>query len=117
MWYKIYITKRDGMLGNLKEDDIVEVGMEPGENDSIASREVMIHRAIYKETGYKAIVHAHPIKAIVLSFKESKIVPQDSEGQYVIKSVPVVKVRDKIGSDEVARMLPSIYKMACIPVK
>lgn len=107
---KIYINSRDCMLGHLKEGDIIEVSMQIGEADNRASRELNTHRAIYKETGFNAIVEAHPSSAIALSLRESKIIPQDAKGQAFLKSVPVVKTREKIGSDEVARMLPPIYK-------
>ena len=106
---KIFINSRNCMLGYLEKEDIVEVGMDPGENDSIASIEVGAHRAIYKDTSFTAIVQAHPSNAIVLSAKESKIIPQDAKGQLFIKSAPIVKARDKVASEEVARMLPSIY--------
>jgi len=107
---RIFINSRDCMLAHLKTEDIVEVGIEPSESDSKASRELQVHRAIYKETAYTAIVEAHPPKAIILSVNESKIIPQDAKGALFIKSVPVVKVRDKIGSDEVSRLLPPIYR-------
>ncbi|MFC1559843.1 class II aldolase/adducin family protein [Candidatus Margulisiibacteriota bacterium] len=107
---KIYINNRDAMLGHLKEEDVVEAGMEAGEADSKASRELNAHRAIYKDTDHKVVVQAHPPSAIVLSLSESKIIPPDAKGVFFIKSVPIVKTRDKIGSSEAARMLPPIYK-------
>ena len=106
----IFITKRDVMLAHIKEDDILELPVEgTGEKDEEASRELKVHRAIYKNTGALAIVHAHPAHAVALSIIESKIIPQDSEGSFFLRSVPVVKVRDAIGSDEVAKFLPPIF--------
>ncbi len=105
----IFITKRDVMLGHLKEDDIIKVSLMVEEGDKRASRDVNIHRAIYKNTNASAIIHAHPPYAIALSITEGKIIPQDSEGQFLIKSVPVVKVREPIGSEEVAKLLPPIF--------
>lgn len=104
---KIFITHRDAMLGALQEKDIVEVGLEPGEQDSSASREVNAHRAVYKQSETKAIVHAHPANAIALSITDNKIVPQDAEGLFVFKAAPIVRVHGSIGSEETVRMLPS----------
>ncbi|OGC21985.1 hypothetical protein A2291_07405 [candidate division WOR-1 bacterium RIFOXYB2_FULL_42_35] len=104
---KIFITRRDTMLGDLKEGDIIEVGLEPGENDEQASREIATHRAIYQKNPTKAIVHAHPANAIAISITDNKIVPQDAEGLYVFKAASIVRVHGGIGSSEAARMLPS----------
>ncbi|MCX5726210.1 MAG: aldolase [Candidatus Saganbacteria bacterium] len=105
----IFITKRGAMLPDLKDEDIVEVGLAAGDKDPLASIELPVHRAIYLNTGVGAIVHAHPQNAVVLSLSEGKIIPIDSEGQSAIKAVPVVKVRQAIGSEEVARLLPPIF--------
>ncbi len=106
----IFITKRDVMLAHLKEDEIIEVPLEgSGERDVGASRELVVHRAIYRNTGAMAIVHAHPVYATALSLSESKIIPQDAEGSFFLRSIPVVRVREAIGSEEVAKMLPPIF--------
>ena len=104
---KILITRRDAMLGDLKEGDVVEVGMEPGENDSLASRELSAHRAVYRQINTQAIVHAHPANAIAVSITDNKIVPQDAEGNFLFRSAAIVRVRDGVGSEETARLLPS----------
>lgn len=105
---KIYITRRDSMLGDLQEGDIIEVGLKPGDNDEQASRELVTHRAVYEKTGAKAIVHAHPTNAIAISITDNKIVPQDAEGLFVFKAASIVRVHGGgIGSSETARMLPS----------
>ncbi len=104
---KIFITRRDAMLGDLKEGDIVEVGMEPGEPESQASREILTHRSIYKQNKALAIIHAHPANAIAISITDNKIVPQDSEGLYLYRSASIIRVRDAVGSEEAARLLPS----------
>jgi len=109
---KIYITKRDAMLGHLREEDIVEVSLgEEGESDKVASRELPVHRAIYKETGFNAIIHAHPPHGVALSMSaENRITPMDCEGQLLLRGIPVVRAKEKIGSEEVAKLLPPIYK-------
>lgn len=104
---KIFITHRDAMLGDLKEGDIIEVGMEAGDKDELASRELPTHRAVYQKGQAKAIVHAHPANAIAISITDNKVVPQDAEGMFLYKAAPIVRVRDGIGSQETVRLLPS----------
>ena len=107
---KIYITRRDAMLGRLTEKDIVEVSLDKeGFSDEQASRELFTHREIYKNSSVKAIVHAHPPYATALSITENKIVPQDSEALYVLKSVPIVRVREAIASKEAVKHLIPIF--------
>jgi len=106
---KIFITRTGSLLSMLKEGDVIEVGMEKGDADKEASIELPVHRAVYKGSKAQAIVHAHPAYAIALSLNEEKIIPQDAEGKYFVKSIPVVKVREAIGSDEVARFLPPVF--------
>jgi len=107
---KIFITRRDVMLSEIKEGDIIEVGMSPDERDALASRELPTHRAVYRETRAAAIVHAHPPNAIAISITDNKIIPQDAEGLYLFKSAAIVRVRQAIGSDEAARLLPSFLQ-------
>lgn len=105
----ILITRKGSMLSILKDEDIVTVGIEPSEADKDASIELVVHRAIYKGSKAQAIVHAHPAYAIALSNTEEKIIPQDAEGKFYLKSIPVVKARDTIGSEEIARFLPPVF--------
>ena len=107
---KIYITRRDAMLSDLFESDVVEVGIMPGEGDEKASIELATHRAIYKDTKALAIVHAHPPFAIAVSITDNKIIPQDAEGMSLFKSAAIVRARQAIGSEEVARLLPSFLQ-------
>ena len=58
---RLVITRRGSMLGRLTERDLIETGLE--KNDShitLASTEIRVHRAIYKNTAALAVVHAHP---------------------------------------------------------
>jgi L-fuculose-phosphate aldolase len=107
---KILITRRDAMLGDLSEGDVLEVGIEEkNENEAKVSRELVVHRAIYRQTSIRAIIHAHPASAIAVSITDNKIMPQDAEGTYSYKAAPIVRVRDAIGSEEAARILPSFF--------
>lgn len=105
----ILITRAGVLLSQLKEGDIISVGLEPGDADKQASVELPVHRAVYKGSNVQAIIHAHPAYAIALSISEEKIMPLDAEGKYYLKSIPVVKVREAVGSAEVARFLPPIF--------
>jgi len=107
---RIFITRRDAMLGDLKEGDMIEVGAEPGGDDGPASREIVTHRAIYRATKAEAIVHAHGANAIAVSITDNKIIPQDAEGLYLFKSAAIVRVHQAIGSDEAARLLPTFLQ-------
>ncbi len=115
---KIYITKQGAMLAHLAEDDIVEVPLDgEGASDALAARELPVHRAIYKETNFNAVIHAYPPYGVALSIgTENKIMPQDMRGQIVLKSIPVVRAkaimpgREKIGADELIKFLPPVFK-------
>ncbi|MEW5866893.1 MAG: aldolase [Bacillota bacterium] len=102
---RILITRRGSMLGHLRDDDIIETGLE--RNDSgitLASTEIGVHRAIYQKTSALAIVHAHPVHAVVCSLEMDEIVPIDSEGSYLLHRVPVIAAEHTVGSTEVARL-------------
>ena len=106
---RILITKRNAMLGHLKEEDIVEVPLEGGGKEDAAAKELQVHRAIYRETNFNAVVHAYPTYGITLSIStENKIIPADIKGQTVLRSIPVV--RAKAASEELIKFLPPVFK-------
>lgn len=108
---RILITRRGSMIHNLKDEDIIETGLY--EDDSgivLASTELKVHRQIYKETTAMAIIHAHPINAVVLSLEENEIIPLDSEGSYLLHKVPVVTTEHTVGSKEVMKQVPKKLK-------
>ena len=107
---KIFITRRDSILADLREENIIEVGLDKGESDAQASRELVNHRAIYRETKAEAVIHAHPPNAIAISITDNKIIPQDAEGLYLYRAAAIVRVHQSIGSEEVARLLPSFLQ-------
>jgi L-fuculose-phosphate aldolase len=55
-----------------------------------ASREALVHRAIYLETPRRAVLHTHPPYAVTLSFSRGKIIPADPEGLLLCPEIPVV---------------------------
>lgn len=103
---RILITRRGSMLGHLKDDDIIETGLE--RNDSgivLASTEIVVHRAIYLRTSALAVVHAHPVHAVACSLEADEIVPLDSEGSYMLHKVPVLAAEHTVGSSQVAEIV------------
>ena len=95
------------MLGFLKEDDIIKLPVyKETEEDKIASSELIVHRAIYKNSDFNAIIHAHPLYATTLTFfLDKEFTPIDNEGKLFIGSVPIVNVENASGSSELADSL------------
>ncbi len=108
----IYITKTGAMLGYLTEKDIVEVpviGTSP--EDKVASSELIVHREIYKKTEHKAIIHAHPVHAVSLTFfLKDTFIPIDNEGKLFVKEVPIIEAEHASGSKELAEKLSDTFK-------
>jgi L-fuculose-phosphate aldolase len=108
---RIQITRRGSMLGRLTERDIIDIGLDDNDaNVTLASTEIVVHRAIYQSTAALAIVHTHPPYAIAQSLVKDEIVPIDSEGSYLLHKVPVVSAELTAGSDEVAELVPHWLK-------
>lgn len=108
----IFITKTGAMLGYLTEEDIVKVPVyEKSDMDRLASSELIVHRAIYQNTDYNAIIHAHPVNAVALSFSlDREFTPIDNEGRLFLGSVPIIEVNNPSGSPELAKTLSSFFK-------
>ncbi|MCE5203350.1 MAG: class II aldolase/adducin family protein [Coriobacteriales bacterium] len=102
---RIMITRRGSMLGRLRADDLIETGIDVGQDDDLCSRELVVHRSIYAATGARAIAHAHPVHTIARSLVSDWIVPEDSEGRFVLGNVPVVSAAETIASPEAGRLL------------
>jgi L-fuculose-phosphate aldolase len=71
-----------------------------GDAPSDASSEYRVHREIYRQTSYEAVIHAHPPCTISASFAMDEIIPKDSEGMMFCKKIPVVQGAP--GSQEIA---------------
>ncbi len=88
---RIIITRRTSRLGCLGEHDLIETGINKNDrNTPLASIELAVHRAIYRETPALAVVHAHPPHAVALSLTETEIVPMCTEGLSMLGLVPVL---------------------------
>jgi L-fuculose-phosphate aldolase len=108
---RILITRRGSMLARLEARDVIEIGLDENDaNVTLASTEIVVHRAIYQATSALAIVHTHPPYAIAQSLVKDEIVPIDSEGSYLLHKVPVVAAQLTAGSKEVAELLPRWLK-------
>lgn len=106
---KIYITRSGAQLGRLSWNDIVETSLHYEDAGARqASVELIVHRAIYKATSARAIIHSHPPHAIAKSFGTDEICPIDAEGQYHLGKVPVLSVENAISSSEVAEKIPQL---------
>jgi len=105
----IIITRRGGMLNCLSENDLIETGVSKNSRTTpLASTDLNIHRAIYRETQALAVVHAHPPHAVALSMTDKEIIPS-VEDFSLIGTVPVVGWSDELEkeclADIVARAL------------
>jgi len=87
---RVIITRRGSRLGCLQESDLIDTGLYKNDRATpLASTELAVHRAIYHKTQARAVIHAHPPHAIVLSLTETEIIPPDIEGLGIESRVPV----------------------------
>ena len=87
------ISMHGSMLDEL-EEKIVEVPLTPpGPLDHIASSELPMHRAIYRQTEAMAIFHGHGRFSIIesLTTEASHITPCDSESAYYLPVIPIIE--------------------------
>ena len=106
---QIMITRRGCMLNCLSENDLIETGVVKNTRTTpLASTDLAIHRAIYRETQALAVVQAHPPHAVALSLTEKEIMPA-GEDFSLIGEAPVVGWSDELEkeclADIVAREL------------
>ncbi len=73
-----------------------------------ASSEYRVHEAIYRETGHRAIVHAHPSYAVAASLLMDRIIPIDSEGRMLCPEIVVVEGAP--GTPELAENCAEVLK-------
>ena len=113
----ICITRSGARLGRLGWNDLVETSLHY-EDAAVrrASVELVVHRAIYRQTSARAVIHAHPPHAVALSFIEDTLRPIDAEGRHYMPEVPVLSVQKAISSEEVAEKLPPILRSTPIVV-
>ncbi len=100
---QLVITHRGSLLGSIQEADLVETGISKNNRATpLASKELEVHRCIYRNTPALAVVHAHPPYAVALSFTEEEIVPPDLEGKVLLSRVPVLSKEPTAKPEELA---------------
>lgn len=107
----LVITRSGAMLHRLEYQDLIETLIDGDDSQTaLASREIPVHRAIYRHTGAQAIAHAHPPHLIALSMQAKTINPIDAEGKYFFaQGAPVIGVTNSIASDEVAEKIVPMF--------
>jgi L-fuculose-phosphate aldolase len=99
----LVITHRGSPLGSIQEGDLIETGVSKNNRATpLASKELEVHRCIYKNTSALAVVHAHPPYAVALSFLEKEIVPPDLEGHAFLSKVPILSADEAVTVEELA---------------
>ncbi len=106
----IFITRRGRITGNLKRADVLRLNLLKDFLDPRASSELIAHRSIYLNTEARAVVHAHPTYAVILSYRNGLIEPIDSEGREILGRVKVLSLRKPSASKELAQALSSELK-------
>lgn len=105
---KIYITRRGSMKGFLKSSDIICLSFNKSPKDCLASTEVNVHKAIFRNTPARAIVHCHPPIATALSLIRKEIIPLDVEGRIALPKIPILKCLKATASRELEENLPPL---------
>lgn len=112
---RIFITRSGSMLSRLQPEDVLETRLDECGLDEGCSRELVVHRAVYRAADAGAICHAHPPHTMFRSLVDDEIRPLDSEARFVIgDAIPVLVPAEKIGSAEAAVMLAEA--LATVPV-
>jgi L-fuculose-phosphate aldolase len=104
------ISTHGSMLDEL-EGKIVQVSIEaPSPLDHIASSELAMHRAIYRQSGAMAVFHGHGRFSIIesLNTEAAHIVPEDSESAHYLPVIPIIE--GKFGTEELGHAAAMILK-------
>ena len=103
---RMIITAHFAMVGRLGPGDLLEVPLreEMDHMTSNVSNDAGLHQLIYRFTPAAAIIHAHPAHAVAASFDGDMITPQDLEGSFFLKGIPVVN------PDEVNSRIPQVLQ-------
>jgi L-fuculose-phosphate aldolase len=89
----ILISTRGSMLDEL-EGKVVQVTLiPPSPLDHIASSELSMHRAIYRQTEAEAVFHGHGRFSIIesLTAEAAHISPIDAESAYYLPVIPIIE--------------------------
>jgi L-fuculose-phosphate aldolase len=89
----ILISMHGSMLDEL-EGKIVQVPLDPPSSlDQLASSELPMHRAIYRQTEAMAVFHGHGRFSIIASLatQATQLTPEDSESAYYLPVIPIIE--------------------------
>jgi len=107
----IIITRRGSRLGCLEEHGLIETGISKNDRSTpLASIELAVHRAVYRETPALAVIHAHPPHAVALSLAQTEILPRDTEGLCVVGQVPVLGWHTEVRQGGLADIIAQALK-------
>jgi L-fuculose-phosphate aldolase len=107
----LIITRRGSALGKLLDQDLIKTSLLVDDDASrLASSELSVHRAIYKNTEARAIVHTHPPYAIALSLLKECIIPRDMEGHDMLPFVPILKANSAVQAGELSSEIAEAIK-------
>ncbi|MDI6718818.1 MAG: aldolase [Methanomicrobiales archaeon] len=77
-----------------------------------ASRESVVHRAIYLRTNRRAVLHVHPPYAVAASMVRDLVEPKDVEGGMICPRIAVIEGR--AGSEELAERVADALAAAAV---
>ena len=90
---QLWISTTGSMLDEL-EHDLVQIHVkDPGPDDSRASSDLILHRAVYAGTAARYVFHGHAPYSVVLSLLHSagdRLRPDDMESRHMLKGIPVL---------------------------
>ena len=119
----IVITRTGCMLHHIDHPDLITTAINHDDSQTLkASRELPVHRSIYKNTNAKAIVHAHCPNVIAISLNKkgienNRLMLKDAEGLYYFANgVPLIEAKNAIASEEVAELVIPAFKNSKIVI-
>jgi L-fuculose-phosphate aldolase len=90
----VMLISMHGSMLDALEDKIVQITLTPPSPlDHLASSELPMHRAIYRQTEARAIFHGHGRFSIIesLTTAAAHITPVDSESAYYLPVIPIIE--------------------------
>lgn len=112
---RMSISRKDAMLGRLEAADLLDLSLDRDPPEG-APEDVLIHRAIYRSTDARAVIHARPPATMALSLIEDRLGPANGEGADAFGTVPVAISQRPLGSSEVADLVGQMLKESRVAV-
>ena len=112
---KTTVTRGNAMLGRLHAEDLIELSPE-GEPAEETPDDALVHRAIYRMTQAKAIIHARPPATMALALIDDRLAPANGEGADAFGTVPVAISQRALNSIEVADLMGQMLKETRVAV-